>query len=61
MPINPWYTVWCEGPDECPNWQDHGGHTRKEAWDNAKRAGWKRVKGVILCPACQKLPPEPRP
>lgn len=53
MPITPWYTVWCEG-DNCLQWHEHGGHTKKEAWENAKTiGGWRKVNGKILCFDCQ--------
>ena len=49
--------VFCDG---CNNWDSEsggavGGRTdKREAWELAKREGWKKVKGKHHCPKCLK-------
>lgn len=56
MKIDKWveYTAMC---DKCSmKDRDSGGrvyNTRKEAVVGARRAGWKVVKKMTLCPRCQ--------
>lgn len=59
MSIDPIYTVWCDigaadPRDNCQKWCQHTEATRALAWESAKRAGWKRLAGLHVCPACQQ-------
>lgn len=53
--------VFCDGFEDCSQWIEGTTGPRsdaKAARKNAKRYGWKRVRGKDYCPDCQKERPQ---
>lgn len=53
--------LYCDGPH--PKWHlnaalgltctgEFGGRNRREAWEDARRFGWSRVREKVYCPDC---------
>lgn len=47
----PYYEVWC---DRCNsvNGVERLGPTKRVAWRKARWAGWRKLRGEMVCPKC---------